>query len=255
VFWAGLLEQGRSRQGALKTVQVARTFGTTVPAPLVSEVFELLGVPLSGAWGMTEAGGTMMLPDDPVDWAVRSVGRIMPGSEVELRSEHEITEEQPGRVFIRGATVCLATVGRDTGELIVLADHDNGWYDTGDLAVWDGRGGFRIMGRAADRIGGVFMIPVADVESALLGHPAVADVALVGYPDGDGGELAAAMVVSREPDLTLADLRDHLAGLGMTEWYWPSRLELVDELPRNAMGKVRKAVLAQRLVAEPVGGE
>jgi cyclohexanecarboxylate-CoA ligase len=83
----------------------------------------------------------------------------------------------------------------------------------------------------------------------------VADVALVGYPDGAGGELAAAVVVSRDPGLALDDLRDHLAALGMTEWYWPSRLELVDALPRNAMGKVQKAVLARRLVAEPVGGE
>ncbi|MEV4601820.1 hypothetical protein AB0K15_31010 [Amycolatopsis sp. NPDC049253] len=59
-----------------------------------------------------------------------------PGSELDLRSGlGVITAERPGRLHVRGATVCLATVGRDTGELTVPADHDDGWYDTGDLAM------------------------------------------------------------------------------------------------------------------------
>jgi acyl-CoA synthetase (AMP-forming)/AMP-acid ligase II len=59
------------------------------------------------------------------------------------------------------------------------------------------------MGRAGDRIGGVFMIPVNDVESELLKHPGVADVALVGYSDGQGGELACAVIVPAAPELTI----------------------------------------------------
>lgn len=86
--------------------------------------------------------------------------------------------------------MCLATLGRDTGTLTITADHDNGWYDTGDLAVPGGRGGIRLMGCASDRIGGALMIPIQDVESALLEHAAVAEVALVGHPDGQGGELS-----------------------------------------------------------------
>ncbi|MEV4601819.1 hypothetical protein AB0K15_31005 [Amycolatopsis sp. NPDC049253] len=85
------------------------------------------------------------------------------------------------------------------------------------------------------------------MESALLEHPAVRDVALVGYPDATGGERAAAVVVAAAEPPTLTDLRDHLAALGMTEWYWPTRLELVARLPRTAMGKVRKDVLARSL--------
>ncbi|MFB9297357.1 AMP-binding enzyme [Kibdelosporangium philippinense] len=154
-----------------------------------------------------------------------------------------------GQLFIRGAGVCLATISRDTDDLLVVADHDDGWYDTGDLAEWDGRGGIRVTGRLADRIGGMLMIPVADVESALLDHPMVKDVALIGYPDGCGGTLAAAVVVPDGPPPTLADLRDYLAGLGMTDWYLPSRLDVVTELPRTSLGKVRKNILAERLNA------
>jgi cyclohexanecarboxylate-CoA ligase len=140
-------------------------------------------------------------------------------------------------------------VGRDSGALTVIADQNDGWYDTGDLAVPDGRGGIRLMGRAGDRIGGVFMIPVNDVESELLKHPGVADVALVGYPDGKGGELACAVIVPAATELpvSLDELRKYLTDTGMTEWYLPARLEYVEALPRNDNGKVRKELLRRRL--------
>jgi cyclohexanecarboxylate-CoA ligase len=64
-----------------------------------------------------------------------------------------VSQENPGRLMIRGASVCLGTMGRDSGTLRVLAEHDEGWYDTGDLTVPDGRGGYRLVGRASDRIG------------------------------------------------------------------------------------------------------
>ncbi|MEU4672392.1 hypothetical protein AB0F91_31545 [Amycolatopsis sp. NPDC023774] len=79
------------------------------------------------------------------------------------------------------------------------ADHDDGEYDTSDRAIPDGRGSIRLLGRDADRVGGVLMIPAAGGESALLEHPAVRDVALVGYPDSTGGEPAAAVSWPRRP--------------------------------------------------------
>ena len=85
------------------------------------------------------------------------------------------------------------------------------------------------------------MIPVNDVETELLKHPAFADVALVGYPDRHSGESACAVVVSRAPEpLELAELRGFLTARGMTEWYQPSQLRVVANLPRNATGKIRK---------------
>ena len=201
---------------------------------------------------MTEIGtGTMTRSDDPPDWAAHSDGRPVMGPELDLRSDTEITKDRPGRLFVRGSGVCLATVGRDSGALSVIAEHDDGWYDTGDLAVPDGRGGIRLMGRAADRIGGVFMIPVNDVESELLKNPGVEDVALVGYPDHRGGELACAVIVpATEPPVTLDELRKYLTDQGMTEWYLPTRVEYVETLPRNGNGKVRKELLRRWLMGE-----
>jgi cyclohexanecarboxylate-CoA ligase len=226
--------------------------GTTIPRPLVSQVPRVFGVPLQAGWGMTETGLiTRTREDDPPEWAAHSDGRPCKGVELDLRSDTEITRDQPGRGFVRSGGVCVATVGRDTGKVVVIAEQDDGWYDTGDLAVPDGCGGVKLMGRAADRIGGVFMIPVNDVESALLGHPGVADVALVGYPADDGGELACAVIApATSPPVTLDELCEYLGDQGMTHWYLPSRLEYVEALPRNTNGKVRKELLRRRLRGE-----
>jgi cyclohexanecarboxylate-CoA ligase len=223
--------------------------GTAIPPGLVTETAEVLGLPLLAQWGMTEGGLILTSPGDPADWAARSIGRSGVGTEAELRpvaAKTPVTEENPGRLMVRGASVCLGTMGRDSGTLQVLADRDEGWYDTGDLAVPDGRGGYRLAGRASDRIGGAFMIPVADVEDALRAHPDITDVAVVGYRDNLEG---CAVLVSTVP-VTLDDVRSYLSGLGMTEWYWPTRVERVAALPRNQMGKVERARLRTWLAGD-----
>lgn len=202
----------------------------------------MLGRPLLSVWAMTEGGRANTTDADPRDWAAHSIGAPPPGTELGLRPQRPgapIDERRPGTLVMRGASVGLATQDRDGGEPHVLADHDDGWYDTGDLAVPDGRGGFRLMGRVADRVGGAFMIPVADVEDVLRRHPRIVDVAVVGHRDGTEG---CAVVVAGGP-VDLTEVHRHLHETGMTEWYWPTRLERVEELPRNAMGKVEKAVL------------
>jgi cyclohexanecarboxylate-CoA ligase len=237
------------RLPALHTLVCA---GTAIPRPLVSPVRRVFGVPLQAGWGMTEVGLiTLTREDDPPGWAAHSDGRPCKGVELDLRSDTEITRDRPGLGFVRSGGVCLATVGRDTGTFVVIAEQDEGWYDTGDLAVPDGRGGVKLMGRAADRIGGTFMIPVNDVESALLGHPGVADVALVGYPTDDGGELACAVITpATTPPITLDELRKYLSDQGMTQWYQPSHMANVETLPRNTNGKVRKELLRRWLRGE-----
>jgi cyclohexanecarboxylate-CoA ligase len=256
IFLTGLMDALARQSVDLPLIRTVTSTATAIPANLITRVPEVFGVSLRSIWSMTEGASVFVRPGDPADWAGYSIGRPGPGTEIDLRADQPVSDERPAKLFIRGAAVCLATLGRDSGELNVLAEHDHGWFDTGDLAVPDERGGIRLMGRATDRIGGVFMIPANDVESALLGHPAVREVTLVGYPDGQGGELACAVVVCHSAMPTLDDLRTYLLDLGMTDWYLPSRLELVSELPRNASGKVRKELLRRQLsgVAESTAG-
>jgi cyclohexanecarboxylate-CoA ligase len=246
VFLSVLIDAIERTSQRLPTVRIIRAGGTIVPQPLFRRVTETFGIPLDVGWGMTEGATTFTRTGEHPELAGRTVGRGAPGHEIDLRADHPISDERPGRLHVRSPSLCLATWGRDDGRLTVLTEHDDGWYDTGDLAAPDGHGGIRLHGRAEDRIG-VIMIPVSDVESVLLDHPDVRDVALVGYPDGHGGELACAVVVPGRGTPTLDGLRDWLDGLGMSEWCQPSRLELLPQLPRNETGKVRKNLLRERL--------
>ena len=191
--------------------------------------------------------GTVVGVDDPPDWSAHSDGRAIPG--LELRVVTPDGREGTGSLQVRGAPLCLGTITEDIGQIAPTADVEDGWFETGDLARPDGRGGIRIMGRSVDRIydrTGTVMIPVRDVEEELVQHPRVADVAIVPCRDGAGEEDVCAVVVPAGEPPTLAELDEFLRLRGMTEAYHPSRLEIVDTLPRDQLGKIRKYQLRER---------
>ena len=144
-----------------------------------------------------------------------------------------------GRLLVRGSGVFVGYLKRPE-----LSDEDaDGWFDTGDLAyVVDDRGFIRINGRSKDIIKrGGESVPVVEVEALLARHPAVAGVAIVGWPDDRLGERVCAFVVLRPGEsLTLDTMREYLRSCRLTPQYWPERLEYVDDLPRTASGKVQK---------------
>ena len=122
-----------------------------------------------------------------------------------------------------------------------------GWFDTGDLARMDAQGYIRIAGRSKDIIiRGGENIPVVEVEGLLYRHPAVAEVAVVGFPDTRLGERACAYVRLHDgASLTLAELVAHLEAQKMARQYMPERLEIVGELPRTPSGKIQKFKLRE----------
>jgi cyclohexanecarboxylate-CoA ligase len=142
-FFADLLAADDRTPTPLPRLRLAVTGATTVPPILVREVPSRLGVTLRTLWGRTEvAAQTWTRADQPVDWGTHSDGSPGPGLEIELRGG------QPAHLFVRGAGVCLATMNLGDGRLTVTAEHGDGWYETGELAVPDGDGGIRIVGRA-----------------------------------------------------------------------------------------------------------
>jgi cyclohexanecarboxylate-CoA ligase len=237
-FLVDAIEEQRRAPRDLSSLRVFACGGSPIPPLVVERAGEVLGVRVHALWGMTENGTvTITRPEDPPDRAAMSDGRPVDWMRVRIA--------EGGRLQVRGASQCLGYLGRPDLYEAALTD---GWFDTGDLARDDGFGGIRIAGRVKDLIvRGGEKVPVVEVEAALLRHPAVRDVAIVGYADERLGERACAIVVADGPPPKLAELTAHLAGLGMAKQYWPERLELWDELPKTPSGKIQKFLLRDQI--------
>jgi len=222
------------------------TGGAPIPPHVVEQVDEVLGAEAFALWGMTENGTvTITRSDDPPGWAAHSDGSVVDGMQVRIDTASGAGDGS-GKLWVRGANQCLGYFGRD--DLYAEALDEDGWFDTGDLVRDDGRGGIRVCGRVKDIVihGGI-NVPVTDVEGILARHPSVREVAIIGVPDRDLDEQVCAVVAPAGGPPELAALRTHLASAGVTELFWPERLEVMDALPRTATGKVRKAELRARL--------
>jgi cyclohexanecarboxylate-CoA ligase len=244
-FVAQLLQAQRARPRDVGSLRYIVSGSAPVPPTLVQEVRETLGVPLYSLWGMTENGPvTMTRRDDPPDWAARSDGRPTGGMQVRI-DPLPGSPDGSGPLWVRGPAQCL---GYYKNEQAYAADLDeDGWFNTGDLARDDGRGGIRITGRTKDIIMHTsFNVPVSDVENVLIAHPKVAEIALIGIPDEAVVERVCAVVVPAGDPPELPELIDFLREAGVGELYLPELLELVDTLPRTATGKVRKVELRER---------
>jgi fatty acid CoA ligase FadD36 len=171
-----------------------------------------------------------------------SVGGPLPGIEVRVLDE-EGGQAPPGDVGaleVRGRSVFDGYLHRP--DATAASFTDAGWFRTGDVAVVDAQDRWRIVGRAATDLikSGGYRIGAGEVEDALLSHPAVAEAAVIGVPDADLGQRLVAFVVAHGVDEE--QLTAHVA----TELSWhkrPRSVAFLDELPRNAMGKVDKSRL------------
>lgn len=246
---AALVAAQRARPRDLSSLRTISCGASTIPPELVPLARETFGVPLRAGWGMTEnVIGTSVRAGDPQDWSAHSDGSAMPGLEVRVVPEGD---GDTGALQVRGASMCVGTITDDIATISTTGTGHGDWFDTGDIARPDGRGGIRIEGRVADRVYDVnaeTIIPVRDVEEELLQHPGIEDVAIIACADGAREHVCAVVVPAGEPP-TLEDLHDHLRKCAMTELYFPNRLEVVAELPRDPMGKLRKYQL--RAMFEP----
>jgi malonyl-CoA/methylmalonyl-CoA synthetase len=215
-------------------------------APLDPDTFGALaagiGSPVLERYGMTETG---MLVSNPYDGERKagSVGLALPGVELAL-ARREGDGEPAAEILVRGLNVFGGYLGggEAAGADAFTAD---GWFRTGDLGRADADGYLRIVGRSKELIitGGYNVYP-RDVEEVLGRHPDVAEVAVVGLPDAEWGERVAACVVAAG-DAGSADARAILdwAADQLAPYQRPRELRFVDELPRNALGKVVRSLL------------
>ncbi|WP_089106212.1 AMP-binding protein [Streptomyces hyaluromycini] len=234
--------------GELRAVVVA---GAPVPPSLV-ELYAGREVLLQQAWGLTEtAPFATHLPAERTLDKLGSAGIAMPYTEVRVVdavSNEPVKAGEPGEVVVRGPNV---TAGYWNNPQATAAAFDaGGWFHSGDIGYLDEDGCLFIVDRLKDMIisGGENVYP-AEVERVLAAMPGVVDVAVVGVADEQWGESVAAVVtVAAGTSIGLEDVRAYAAGR-LARYKLPRRLTLVPAVPRNASGKLDKAVI-RRLATE-----
>jgi 3-phosphoshikimate 1-carboxyvinyltransferase len=248
-FLADLVKAVQEIGEAPEHLRIFVATGATVPRSLAEHASEVLGAKVCGAFGTTETClGALSTPTDAPELRWGTDGRVLDG--VRLR----VTDDR-GAVLPPGAEGNFEILSPTTFEgyldrvdLTAEAFTPDGWFRTGDLAMVDESGYVRITGRIKDVINrGGEKIPVAEMEQLLFGHPAVDDVAIVAMPDDRLGERACAFVVVKEgARLGFEEMCRYLDGHHAAKQYWPERLQLVPDLPRNPIGKVQKFELRAR---------
>ncbi|HYC80486.1 MAG TPA: AMP-binding protein [Solirubrobacterales bacterium] len=226
--------------------------GAPIPRELVQRTQTVLGTELLACYGQAETWMVSLVrPGDALEIKADSDGRLMPGVEVRVLDDlgQEVGPGERGECTTRGPHVML-------GYLNPPADFDfqpGGWLGMGDYVTVDEGGRLQVVGRKKEIIirGGVNISP-REVEEMLITHPAVAQVAVVGYPERRLGERACAVVVAAPGEApTLESLTEHLRQLGCATYKLPERLELIPELPMTPSGKVQKVKLKDWLASEP----
>ena len=209
---------------------------------------QTFGYTLLERYGMTETGMNLSNPLHG-ERRVGSVGMPLPGVEariVDPATEQPLPDGEVGAVQIRGPHVCKGYWRQP--EKTREAFSDDGWLRTGDMGMREADGYFTLKGRAKDLIitGGLNVYP-PEVELVLMEYPGVAACAVIGCPDDEWGEQVTAAIIAAPdaeivPDDLIAFCRQQLAA-----YKTPRRVVVVDDFPRNALGKIQKAKLRETL--------
>ncbi|MEX2272304.1 MAG: acyl-CoA synthetase [Vicinamibacterales bacterium] len=219
-----------------------------LPVLLLERWRDITGHTLLERYGMTELGMALSNPLEPPE-ARRPgfVGGPLPGVEVRLVGEdgQPVPEATAGEIEVRGPNVFLEYWRRADETRAAFRD---GWFRTGDVAQIE-NGSFRILGRQSIDIikTGGFKVSALEIEDALRADPRITDCAVVGIPDDEWGERVSACVqLAPGAALTLDELQT-FARARLAPYKIPRALQIVEALPRNAMGKVLKPEVAASL--------
>ncbi|WP_236241960.1 long-chain fatty acid--CoA ligase [Streptomyces sp. CC228A] len=259
-IWQGLLAEVTANPRDLSSLGNVTIGGAACP-PALMEAYDKLGVRLCHAWGMTETSplGTMALPPAGLtaeeEWPYRVTQGRFPAS-VEARLVGPGGDvlpwdgESAGELEVRGPWIAGAYYGGTSGEALRPDDKfsADGWLKTGDVGVISPDGYLTLTDRAKDVIksGGEWISSV-ELENALMGHPDVAEAAVVAVPDEKWGERPLATVVLKDgADADYTALRDFLAGAGIAKWQLPERWALVPAVPKTSVGKFDKKVIRRQ---------
>jgi long-chain acyl-CoA synthetase len=231
-----------------KTIYAMISGGEPLPARLREVFHERFGLNLFEGYGLTETSPVVSL-NTPQANRAGSVGKPLRVVEVKIADENggALPAGQSGEVWLRGPMIMKEyfNLPKET-EAALTPDR---FFKTGDLGMLDTEGFLYITGRKKDLIivAGEKVAP-REVEEVLMGHPAVAEAAVVGKKDAGRGEQVVAFVIGREgQELKAEVLRDFCREHGLAQWKIPREFHFPKDLPRSPTGKVLKRVLAEEV--------
>jgi fatty-acyl-CoA synthase len=258
----GALEELAGRDvSALKRIVCG---GSAVPKALSEAYRERIGMPILQAWGMTETSplasvcrvkSTLLGEDEDALADVRAA-QGLPVPLVELRivdpgSDEVLPWDGEARGELQAAGPWVAA-GYYDDDRSPDSFTEDGWLRTGDVATISPNGYVRLVDRTKDLLksGGEWISSV-ELENAIMGHPKVAEAAVIGIPDEKWSERPLACVVPKDgEDITLEELRDYLAER-VPKWWIPNDMELIDEVPKTSVGKFSKKTLREQFAERP----
>jgi long-chain acyl-CoA synthetase len=245
VAWSMLPDVG----DAFSSVRVALSGAAPLPAPVLGRILDTTGHHVFEGYGLTETAPVLTTTLMSEVAKPDSIGRPIPGVELELRDEdgHPVEEGDPGEIVVRGANVFVGywPDGREGPDA-------DGWFATGDVAYLDDDGDLHLVDRRRELVlvSGFNVYP-REVEEVLLAHPDIDEAAVLGIPHPYTGESVKAIVVQREGARLSADDVVAHAAASLARFKCPTAVEFTDALPYSATGKVSKGKL--RLAAKQAG--
>jgi acyl-CoA synthetase (AMP-forming)/AMP-acid ligase II len=254
VRWLDHLRAGDARLDRLQAIYVG---GSRLPPAVFERALAVIGRKIGVLYGLTEAPVTCYMPPKTLDVPAQrrgrlleSVGRPLSGYQVRIENQVPIETQERGP----------AAVSTASGEILIRGDHvmagywqqealtrtalRDGWFHTGDIGEVDDDGSLYVVGRLSDviRSGSTSIMP-KEVEDAIVSHPAVDDVAVIGLPDTEWGEAVTAFVVLK-PGMAVTEheLVEHCR-TQLAPYKKPRSVRFVASLPRSHYGKVMRAQL------------
>jgi len=263
-IWMGLLQALDANPNGwdLSSMRTMTVGGAAPPRAMIEAFGERHGLHITHGWGMTEMSPIGTLSGAPGQetglspqeaYSRRAMqGLAIPFVEIRASGADGFVpwdSKTMGELEVRGPSVASAYYESDEG-----ADRwtEDGWFKTGDVVTIHSDGFVEVQDRSKDLVksGGEWISTVA-LENALMGHPAVAEAAVIAVPDEKWSERPLAVVVLREgQSASDAELREFLAP-SFAKWWLPDHFEFVAEIPKTAVGKFRKTALRKQFAAQP----
>jgi fatty-acyl-CoA synthase len=264
--WLGvaqLLDQEGGDLGSLKRIVCG---GSAAPVSMIRMYEERWGVEFIHAYGMTEA-----TPLTHLSRLKSSLSHLQGGERYGFKAKQGLLAPGLEQRLVDEQGRPVPSDGKSMGEVLLrgpwIADEYlddprsadtfvDGWYHSGDVATLDPEGYLHLVDRTKDLVksGGEWISSV-ELENALMGHPAVAEAAVIAVPDAKWGERPLAVVVRKSgADAGAEELIASIAEQ-FPKWWLPERVEFIDEIPKTATGKFSKRTLRERFVTTPAGAD